>query len=391
MEIFWEKDDWEVADKHLAALKVAPFKRPFPALQISPGSLYLIRGPRQIGKSSWLKTILAQQLAKKRKCFFLSCENVGSQQELAEIMKSIRSRDVIFLDEVTYVNGWALAVKHELDRGSANAIIATGSNSIDLLRGGEQLPGRFGEGGEYELLPMEFPEFHAMRRFADWPNLEHEAELELFFRVGGFPAALIEAGPSGKLPVKMTKTLHKWISGDIVRYGKDAQYLNEIVGQIALTTGSTISLQTLAQKTQIGSHHTAKDYVNMLEAMFAVRTIYNVDQDTGAFRFRSDKKFYFRDPLLYWMALDMAQLNAPQHSISALAELCSAEFLGRRFPRMGFLKTSAGEVDFFIPGRFALEVKWSPAATNLSKAYLKIISPQKIVWSKSNYMKEVPN
>lgn len=83
MQNFWEKSGWEESDRHLSVLRSAPFKRRFPDLLQGPG-LYIIRGPRQIGKSSWLKSILST-LAKvgSRNVLYYSCENLRDHQELA--------------------------------------------------------------------------------------------------------------------------------------------------------------------------------------------------------------------------------------------------------------------------------------------------------------------
>ena len=58
---FWEKTNWENKDPHLGKLQDAPFQRPFPNFNFENG-LYIIRGPRQIGKTTWLKRILQQAL-----------------------------------------------------------------------------------------------------------------------------------------------------------------------------------------------------------------------------------------------------------------------------------------------------------------------------------------
>lgn len=71
---FWEKKDWETEDKHLKALKSLPFNRKFNSLPKGPG-LFVIRGPRQIGKSSWLKKMLLE--ANPKEAFYLSCENIS--------------------------------------------------------------------------------------------------------------------------------------------------------------------------------------------------------------------------------------------------------------------------------------------------------------------------
>jgi predicted AAA+ superfamily ATPase len=81
MQNFWEFKDWEKEDKHLLSMKEMPFKRIFPEVELKEG-LYSIRGPRQIGKSSWVKTLLSKSCKEigPEKCFYLSCENIENHQ-----------------------------------------------------------------------------------------------------------------------------------------------------------------------------------------------------------------------------------------------------------------------------------------------------------------------
>lgn len=51
MRNFWQIQNWQAEDKHLQALSEAPFRRPFPKIKIERG-LYLIRGPRQVGRKT---------------------------------------------------------------------------------------------------------------------------------------------------------------------------------------------------------------------------------------------------------------------------------------------------------------------------------------------------
>jgi len=390
MDLFWEKDGWETSDPHLSGLKRAPFRRSFPSLPTGPG-LYFIRGPRQVGKSSWLKTILSQE-TKRTKCFYLSCENVRDHLDLAEILKANRDRKLLLLDEISFVEDWARAIKHEADGGYFHRVILTGSHSADIRRGMDQMPGRWGEGGEFFLLPMSFDEFEAMREQAGWKGTDRKIELEKYFRVGGFPTAVAEAGPQGEIPKRAMETYLRWLKGDAIRLGKQEAFLREVLGQVALTTGSAISLQKLAQKTQIGSHHTAQSYIELLEDCFALKTLYAIDENTGAYRFRKDKKFYFTDPLIYWIAMDWAGF-APEdisRSSEKIAELVAHEALARQYKRMGYLHSPQGEIDFYVREQWALEVKWSPVASNLSKKYKEIRIPKKTVWNQLNFLLEWP-
>jgi predicted AAA+ superfamily ATPase len=388
METFWEKDGWEADDRHLKKIQAMPFQRPFPFIPKKPG-LYIIRGPRQVGKSSWLKTVLSNY-AKKTPCFYLSCENVSDHKELAEILKSVRHQKVVLLDEVNFVEHWDRAVKHEVDSGHTFILMITGSHAYDLRRGADQMPGRFDHGGEFHLLPMDFEESVTMRKQAGW-NQENRLEaLKTYFRVGGFPAAVAESGKNGRRPTKSMDTYLRWLIGDSIKLGKQESYMKELLIQLALTLQTPISLQTLAKKTNIGSHNTVQEYVSILESCFALRTLYAVDPDRQGYHYKKDKKFYFSDPLIYWIALDLAGTREPGNIEDRLAELVANEALCRRYKRFGYFKTQKGEVDFLSPKNWALEVKWSNIPLNLSAAYKQLVLGEKIVWTYHNFLSEYP-
>ncbi len=394
MDLFWENEGWEQHDRHLTALREAPFLRPFPQIALKPG-LHILRGPRQVGKSSWLKSLLSN-CPQPRHAFYLSCETISSFKDLHEILRHIRDkRQFVLLDEISFVSDWARAIKHEIDSGFKGTMVITGSNTFDLRKGMDQMPGRLADGKEMALLPMGFQEFLAMRSQAGWPKLSHVDALRMYFRVGGFPLAVAEAGPNGSNPSRAWEIYQRWLAGDALKLGKQETYLREILSQIALTTGSPLSLQKLAQRTQMGSHHTALEYVSLLESCFALRTCYAIDPNTGAARLRADKKWYFTDPLIYWASLEWAGMPSPVNHEEHLAEIVSHEELARRSEdhkqRVGYYLSRHGEVDFYSYQRWALEVKWAPFPKNLSKAYKNLVVPEKLVWSQQNFLEDFPS
>lgn len=186
-------------------------------------------------------------------------------------------------------------------------------------------------------------------------------ELELYMKVGGFPAALKEAGPAGRTPLKAQETYLKWIKGDIFRLGKQEAYAKELLLELARTLSSATSLQSLARNSQIASHHTAQDYVQILEDCFALRTCYAQDPNTSSYKYRSNKKIYFLDPLLYWVAYKWGNTDAPKNSYEKLAENVAHEALFRKSKtnktRMGYFTSKNGEIDFVQSPKWAIEVK----------------------------------
>ena len=183
------------------------------------------------------------------------------------------------------LRGWERAVKKFVDTSTDHIVVITGSHAHDLRRGADQMPGRYGHGGEYSLLPMDFFEFQKARFDSGWPRLSRVEELQAYFRVGGFPAAVIEAGPSAVIPQNALETYRRWLFGDVLKLGKNQEFLIELLIQIQRTSQNPISFQSLAQKTNIGSHNTVQDYIQVLESCFAVRSLLAINQDTEAYHF----------------------------------------------------------------------------------------------------------
>jgi uncharacterized protein len=385
MQHFWEKPGWELLDKQLSGLKKQPFERPLPKIKLKQG-LYIIRGPRQIGKSTWLKKMLLTVPASK--AFFLSCEEIENYKELSLILNANQDRVFFFLDEISFVKDWWRTIKNILDQNSKVTFVLTGSHAIDLRKGADLMPGRWGEGQELELLPMDFEEYLKIRDLAHWKTESIEYARDCYFRTGGFPFAVIEGGPKGLKPNKAIQVIKKWILGDLAKLGKQEIYLKEIILRIAISTTSKISLQTLAQKTQIGSHNTAQDYIELLESAFAVKTLYFINPETNEYQFKKEKKFYFRDPILFWLAFDWAQVNPPEQSDSMIAETVAHEYIFRKYERFGFYYDRNGEIDFLEPKKWALEIKYSGSISHISKTFLKAQVPQKIIWYKNNFLQK---
>lgn len=384
MEYFWEKLDWEQSDPHLKKMRDMPFKRDFPFIPEKEG-LYIIRGPRQVGKSSWLKTVL-QHYASREKCFYLSCENIQDHRELAEILASVRHCKIVLLDEVSFVKDWDRAVKHEVDSGHTHILMLTGSHAHDLKKGSDQMPGRFGAGGEFHLLPMTFDEFFEARLQAGWASDDRVQELEAYFRVGGFPTAVAEAGIEAQFPHIAMETYWKWLKGDIIKLGKQEVFLTEILIQLATTLTTPISFQTLAKKTSIGSHNTIQEYISILESCFALKILYAIDIDSGSYRFKKDRKMYFTDPLIFWIAHKLSGKKVNNDFLPKIAEMVAHEELSRATQRFGYFSNTHGEVDFMLPNEWAVEAKWSDSAQNLSKTYLNLKMLNKKVWTKRNFL-----
>ncbi|OFZ78256.1 MAG: hypothetical protein A2583_02205 [Bdellovibrionales bacterium RIFOXYD1_FULL_53_11] len=342
-----------------------------------------------MGKSSWLKTTLSEFVKAGIKSHYETCDLIKDYHDLFELLKSLQNNEAVLLDEISFVDDWPRAVKKFIDDGYKGSLILTGSNSTELKKGYDLMPGRWARGeSEHFLLPMIYSEWCEMRKKAGWAEFDWLTGLTKYFITGGFPAAVIEAGEDCVFPAQAAKTYKRWLLGDIVKLGKQEKYLQELLEQIAITMCTPVSFQTIASKTEIMSHHTAQDYLAVLESSFAVRILYAIDPETGHFRYKKNKKLYFSDPLVYWIAKSWSKSRAvvSEPDFDKVSEMVAHEYLARTETNFGYLSSDSGEVDFCKPGEWAIEVKWSDVVRNLSDTYKRTILPKKMVWSKSNFL-----
>lgn len=122
-------------------------------LEFSVGNIYIIRGSRQVGKTTYIKYLIKELINEgvdPRRILYLSLDALTSRRELRPAIDYFLSvnRDAdklyIFLDEITSLRKWSLELKDISDMGILNKtlIVATGTNSLKLKREIELLPGR---------------------------------------------------------------------------------------------------------------------------------------------------------------------------------------------------------------------------------------------------------
>ena len=363
MEIFWEKTGWELTDKHLKGLSKAPFQRDFPAAPSKPG-LYFARGPRQIGKSTWLKTLLKSACGERgvgpKNCYYLSCENIKDYKELAEILASVRHRKVVLLDEISFVSEWWRAVKHEADRGQIPFLILTGSHAADIRQGMDRMPGRWAENGEIQMLPMDFHEFLKMRMQAGWCTAKeltvNERRLEELIRYfTGWVSAAVAEGVQRRIAQRIVKNLSALAQGRSYALGKQETYLRETLLQLASPWQHHQPTETCPAHADGVPPH-GLGIRSCATRLFALRTLY---VQSGKLVLFSKIRNFTSDPLIH--AALAWSTNRSHRWAEQVAEQVAHESLHRRFgpsPPLGYLYTP-GEIDF-IHRLLSIEVKWAP-------------------------------
>ncbi len=134
--------------------------------KLEAGNIYLIKGPRRVGKTVALKLMIMGLLNKgvrNADILYYSFDGMRNQNELRNMLENflagVHESPFLLLDEIQNVDGWEFIIKHLYDSGAlANAVtIITGSISHLLKK--EMLPGRGIEGNVYSMKTLSFRDF----------------------------------------------------------------------------------------------------------------------------------------------------------------------------------------------------------------------------------------
>lgn len=356
-------------DRHLSRMREARFAWvPDTPFRFDQDAIYTLRGPRQVGKSTLLKRQVKTLLGlgwPSRHVLYLDVELAGLEQgpDLVAAVRAyldgirssggVHTRLALFLDEVTRVDNWAGALRGLVDNDELRGVtvVATGSHTRDLRRGGERLPGRRGGTDlDWELLPLGFREYVALlspdlplappvksyeagelqisapARVALRPSVA--ALFESYLSVGGFLPAINDGAAYGMVRAETFQVYREAISGEFTRAGMRESYLREVVGWIADHLGQEFDYRDLAADTDIGSKDTARSYLDNLEASYVAFVCHRTPNPSAPSpAFRGPKKMHPADPLFWHLIRAWASAD-PDPWAASVASLGSPEMVG---------------------------------------------------------------
>lgn len=320
---WWENKGFIDRDIHLAKLEKQKIKWDYKIIENLNEGVYSIRGPRQVGKTTWIKQKIKSLLEKNspQNIFFYSCDDIRGFEELEELiglfleLADADKEKYIFLDEIPYVKDWQRAIKHLYDSGKLSkcAVILSGSHSIDIKRSIEQLPGR-GDGGKRHFImpPLTFAQYLTAigREIPLRNNFKKDvAVLKLnlktldrdyrnYLLTGGFLRIINELFTAGEISDASYDIYLKWIIGDLAKWDLKEDFSKQIIRKIMESYTSELSWSSIKSGTDIDSHHTISKYVNAIEEMFVFNFLYKMDLNKKIPDFPKSKKVYFSDPFI---------------------------------------------------------------------------------------------
>lgn len=376
---WWENPAAIEADPKIRDFEAAPLKwrpRIRKYLNVGKDVLYSLRGPRQVGKTTFVKLLIRQELKarKPEDIFYYTCDLVSSAAELKEIIEQFldwssrqgTGRKLICLDEVTRVKDWESAYKQVIDLRSLKDVtyLLTGSSSWDLKHGVERLPGRKGEAtGEQNhkiLLPLKFAEYvelrspplhgtlaklglndnatrvkalselfgESARKWID-PLLPAQAELDALFDeyllTGGVMAAVNQFHEKKEISNTTYELYLQMFFGDLARLKREESTAKKVLSSVLRHSQSRVGWQTISHETGLPSVITIQNYADVLQNLFVLNVYNAFDQNKKQPRHRSEKKLQIPNPFFFHALRGCIENPAGDYFQQAKAHLLRSE------------------------------------------------------------------
>jgi len=356
-----------------SAVDLRIFKTPF-------GSISLLYGPRQIGKTASLKLFLSRlRDDDSETVIFTDCSTILHRSDLYDhLSKLIAGRTTLVLDEVQEVADWHLALRTLYSEGRLKncRIWCTGSEARYLLESGERLPGRRGEGRNVFARPWSFREFmdffhpdfsepyrtiqfgHVTQSWLDEQKADWADPWKDYLTCGGIPHAVGSFMTKQQIPDSIWAVYVDWILGSWSTVRTPERSLASLAKRLIVTMTSRVSYETLKKGTDIQSANTVKALMDLQEDHFSVRILPRYDLQREKFPPAKLKKIYPIDPFTarIWSAIgsqvrrlyDETVPSVPLDECAFATQMLRSE--GNDAASYLYSETSKSEIDFYFQG-----------------------------------------
>ena len=393
----WWRDPegWVARDPDLRDADDAPFRYTAGVLsRLAPGGLYVLRGPRRVGKTVEIKRAIGELIAggvEPRRIVHMAVDGLRSRDlgMLIDAAGSLMPEGVSrfwFFDEITGItDGWPERIKWLRDndpRFRSDVVALTGSSASDLTAATKALAGRRGGivDSDRVLLPIGFRSFLRLisaepppgdvgpfgigdltpARLADaghglapWLDIMIRG-WETYLQTGGFPSAVASHIASREEAAVLRTSLIDVIHGDAFRRADWSRaQTGDLLRRLAAGLCAPLNVASLAN--DVGISQTAlKRRIDDLREAFVLWPCHR--EDSLRPKLGAQPKIYFTDPIHTRLApgsdFDLTRLSQQQLGV-ALLRACERTEPGTwvDFDRVLHHRTrTRKEIDFVGPG-----------------------------------------
>lgn len=251
------------------------------------GKAILLFGPRQVGKTTSVRSILTKN---DQKCLFLNGDEADVRESLENTTSTKLSllfgeNKIVFIDEAQRIKGIGITLKLITDVLKDIQVIATGSSAFDLANEiQEPLTGRK---YEFQLLPISFQEMVKHHGI-----LEEKRLLEQRMVFGYYPEIVVNPN-NAEENLKLLSNSYLYKDLLTLEQIKKPALLGKILKALALQVGSEVSYNEISRLVN-GDFHTVEKYIDLLEKAYVIFTLPAFSKNVRN-EIKKGRKIYFYD------------------------------------------------------------------------------------------------
>jgi uncharacterized protein len=250
------------------------------------GKMVALFGPRQVGKTTLAKAILAAQSGRSA---YVSCDlpevrRLLQDARLEDLRRFVGGNRLVVLDEAQRVEGIGVTLKILHEHFPATQFLVTGSSSFALGRSvKEPLTGRK---YEFFLPPVSLAELAATR-----DHVALRESLPALLRFGAYPEVLTSEDPARVIQ----SVADDYLFRDILEQEnfKSVSVLRALLEAVALQLGQEVSLHELSGLVGV-SRQTVERYLDLLDRSFVIFPLRALSRNPRV-EIAKSRKIYFRD------------------------------------------------------------------------------------------------
>lgn len=268
---------------------------------IDRNKILIIKGSRQVGKTTLLREIEKKLAQDGKQTFYFSVDQELGNPMMENSKRFFRfvndqfpnaapfNKLYLFLDEFQYLPQPGIFLKTLFDMGGDRIqIIVSGSSSLEITKNSEFLTGRKIEFFLYPLNYREFLSYKTQLRFpsdiplAPWKEISsffitYQAYLEEYFseyiQFGGYPE-VVKTKPQNDKKVILKELVQTYIEKDIIAFLRieHVQAFQNLLKILCDQTGNLVNKSELSNTLNI-SMDTVNKYLDILEGTYVLERV----------------------------------------------------------------------------------------------------------------------
>ena len=349
------------------------------------GKAILVLGPRQVGKTTLIKTILDD-----KKHLFLNADDATVRKLLASpdtflLEQLIGNEKIVFIDEAQRLPEVGLTLKLITDQFPQIQLIVSGSSALEISNHtNEPLTGRK---WEYLLYPIAWDELENSIGF-----LQSEKQLEHRLIFGMYPDVINQTGREMEV---LQQLANSYLYKDILALAniRKPEILERLLQALALQLGSEVSYNELAQLLQIDKK-TIMVYMDLLEKAFIIFRLRSFSRNLRN-EIKNNRKIYFWDNgirniiIANMNPLDLRQDKGALWENFLISERLKYLRYHKKIVNSFFWRTTQQqEIDYVedFNGKItAFEFKWTDSRIKIPNSFIDTYKAEGKVISRNNF------